>query len=242
MITRWVLPLSLQCLDGNNFLQKRATRAAGHMFMWQLRLHNLKSHMIFFFPPFLWNWQLAVYRLPTTMKAAKLFHPSVFTPTIFPSLYYDYDFAAVTVSLPCLKNHLPALVGPAVPQMCHGGCPTTGRGFQTGNGFICCWTRQGITILPLASVPALAPQSWTWNCWQPASHRVETMGLSILKELFFWSSTDFSRVQESCKLCVYLLYHCSQWFAVFKYVCAGSMDSPIIFIASYRKLLFPSRD
>lgn len=38
-------------------------------------------------------------------------------------------------------------------------------------------TRQGITTLPLASVPASVPQSWTCNCWQPASHRVENHGL-----------------------------------------------------------------
>lgn len=98
-----------------------------------------KPHDLFFFS-FLWNWQLAVYRLPTTMKAAKLFHPSVFTPTIFPFLYYDYDFAAVKQSLPCLKSHLPALVGPAVPRCAMGAALHQGEFFKLGTGnFICCW-------------------------------------------------------------------------------------------------------
>lgn len=78
-----------------------------------------RPHDLFFFP-FLLNWQLAVYRLRTTMKAAKLFHPSVFTPTISPFLYYDYDFTAVKQCLPCLKNPLPAPVGPAVPRCATG--------------------------------------------------------------------------------------------------------------------------
>lgn len=161
MITRRVLLLSLQCLDENNFLQKRARRAAGHMFMWQLHLHNLKSHMIFF-PPFLWNWQLAVYRLRTTMKAAKLFHPSVFTPTIFPSLYYDYDCAALKQSLPCLKDPLPAPAGPAVPRCAFGAALQQAEVLGSSN-----WEQAILSAavhrpeeespLSLGSVPALVP-------------------------------------------------------------------------------------
>lgn len=242
MIIKWVLPLSPQCLDGNNFLQKRATRAAGHMFMWQLHLHNLKSHMIFFFLPFLWNWQLAVYRLGTTMEAPKLFHPSVFTPTIFPFLYYDYDFAAVKQSLPCWRTPCQPqqdLLSPGLPW----GLPYNRQRFLgTSNWEILSaadtQTRQEITTLPLASVPVLVPHFSELNM-EPVGNllQVETMGLSSLKELFVWSSTNFAQ----SKLCAYFLSHCSQWFAVLKYVCAGSMDSPIIFIVSFRKLLFPSK-
>lgn len=134
---------------------------------------------------------------------------------------------------------------PCCPQMCLWGSPTTGRGFRqlqlrTGN-FICCCaqTRGGITTVPWLSSSFGSPHG---TCWHPASHRAETTGLSSLKELFFWSSTNFAQLQESSKWCVYFLSHCSQWFAVLKYVCAGSIDSSIIFIASFRKLLFPSRD
>lgn len=197
------------------------------------------------FPPFLWNWQLAVYRLRTTMKAAKLFHPSVFTPTIFPSLYYDYDCAALKQSLPCLKDPLPAPAGPAVPRCAFGAALQQAEVLGSSN-----WeqailsaagaqTRGGITTVPWLSSSFGSPHG---TCWHPASHRAETTGLSSLKELFFWSSTNFAQLQESSKWCVYFLSHCSQWFAVLKYVCAGSIDSSIIFIASFRKLLFPSRD
>lgn len=183
------------------------------------------------------------------MKAAKLFYPSVFTPTIFPSLYYDYDSAAVKQSLPFLKDHLPAPAGPAVPRCAIGAALQQAEvlGTQTGTGnFLCCWCtdRGGITTVPWlsSSFGSSHPRAEHGTCWHPASHRVETTGLSTLKEFFFWSSTNFALLQESSKWCVYFLSHCSQWFAVLKYVCARSIDSPIIFIASFRKLLFPSRD
>lgn len=114
-----------------------------------------------FFPPFLWNWQLAVYRLRATMKAAKLFHPSVFTPSIFPFLSCDYDFAAVKQSLPCLKSPLPAPEGPAVPRCAmglthnrHSFSGTTNWEVLSAAG---AWSRQRITTLPLASAPTLVP-------------------------------------------------------------------------------------
>lgn len=183
------------------------------------------------------------------MKAAKLFHPSVVTPSIFPFLYCDYDFAAVKQSLPCLKNPLPAPAGPAVPRCATGAALQQAelfRHLKLGN-VVCCWctekTRNHHSPLGLSSsFSSPHPRAEHGISWQPASHRVETMHLSSLEELFIWSSTNFAQVQESSKLCVYFLCHCSQWFAVLKYVCAGSMYSPIIFIASFRKLLFTSKD
>lgn len=126
MITRQVLPLSLQCLDGNNFLQKRATRAAGHMFMWQLRLHNLKGHMIFFFFPV--SFKLTACCLQTTNNnesskafSSICFHTHYFS---FPLLWLWLYSSQAVLALP---EEPPASTGGACcPHMCHWGCPTTG--------------------------------------------------------------------------------------------------------------------
>lgn len=113
-----------------------------------------RANDIFF--SFLLKWQLAVYRLQTTIKEAELFHPSVFTPTIFSFLYYYDEFAFVKQCLPCLKSHLPAPVRPAVPRCTRRGCPATGivssgcsNWGQAILTFAGAQTRQVITILLL---------------------------------------------------------------------------------------------
>lgn len=105
MIIRQVLPLSLQCLDGNNFLQTRARRAAGHMFMWQLHLHNLKGQMTLFF-----SFKMTACCLQTMNNKRSRASSSIcfYSHFFFPLLSYYYDPALVKQCLPCLRENLPA--------------------------------------------------------------------------------------------------------------------------------------
>lgn len=68
-----------------------------------------------FFFSFSFKMTACCLQTTTTIKAAELFHPSVFTPTIFSFLYYYYDFALVEQSTPWLKNHLRDLPSPDAP-------------------------------------------------------------------------------------------------------------------------------
>lgn len=205
-----------------------------------------KPHDLFFFP---FSLKLTACCLQTTNnnESSKAFSSICFHTHHF-SLSFTMIMTLQQSSRACLASRTPCQ--PQQDLLSPGVLPYNRQSFlgtsdweilsAAGAG-----TTQGI-ITPLfglsSSFSSPHPRAERGICWQAASHRVETMGLPSLKELFIWSSTIFAQVQESSKLCVYFLCHCSQWFAVSKYGCAGSMDSPIIFIASFRKLLFPSKD
>lgn len=174
-----------------------------------------------FFFSFPLKWQLAVYRLQTTIKAAEFFHPSVFTPAIFAFLYYYYDFAVVRQRMPCLKNHLPAPVRPAVPRQFgaalqqarfHQAAPTGDRQCDL---LLVHRQDKKWPLSHLASVSTLVPHVPELHTdrvrWRPASHRIEAVVLSAkhLKELFFSSLTNFAYVQGSSRSCVSFLSHWS---------------------------------
>lgn len=140
----------------------------------------------------------------TTIKAAELFHPSVFTPTFFSFLYYYYDFALVEQSTPWLKNHLPDLPSPDAPVGAALRQAQFPQAARTGDGQFSLLLVHGqdkwLPISRLVSVSTLAPRVPELYaeraCWQPASHRRDTVVPSTehLKELFLWSSTNFAQV------------------------------------------------